>query len=175
MFTTRNTPVVRISALTVGLIAAALALTACAPANPEPPAATTMADQITASDVWIKEPTSEMAGMFGMLENGGSTEVVLVGGSSEAATMVEVHEVVDGQMQKIEGGLSIGAGAMTMLEPGGNHLMLMGLTSSLLVGEEVTVTLEFSDGSTKAVTGVVKSAAGGEESYNEESGHNMGM
>ena len=37
------------------------------------------------------------------------------------------------------------------------------------------VTLTFADGSSKTVSGVVKTAAGGEESYNEEPSHNMGM
>lgn len=170
-----NTSIARVGALSTALIAAALALTGCTSAPNDAAPATTMAEQVTASDIWVKEPTSEMTGMFGMLENTGSSDVVLVGGESDVASMIEVHEVVDGQMQKIAGGLSIAPGTMTMLEPGGNHVMLMGLTSPLLVGESVSVTLTFADGSSKTVSGVVKTAAGGEESYNEEPSHNMGM
>ena len=176
MNTTKNSRMIRSAGLSAGLVAAVLALAACAPAATEEEAApVSMAEQLTASDMWVKEPTSDMTGMFGMLENTGTSEIVLTGGESDVATMVEIHEVVDGQMQKIVGGLTIPAGSMAMLEPGANHVMLMGLTSSILVGENVSVTLSFADGSSKIVTGVVKTAAGGEESYNEEPGHNMGM
>ena len=176
MNTPINSRMVRFAGLSAGLVAAALVLAACAPtASEEEAASTSMADQLTASDMWVKEPTSDMTGMFGMLENTGSSDIVLTGGESDVATMVEIHEVVDGQMQKIAGGLTIPAGSMAMLEPGGNHVMLMGLTSSILVGENVSVTLSFADGSSKIVSGVVKTAAGGEENYNEEPGHNMGM
>ena len=176
MNTPINSRMVRFAGLSAGLVAAALVLAACAPtASEEEAASTSMADQLTASDMWVKEPTSDMTGMFGMLENTGSSDIVLTGGESDVATMVEIHEVVDGQMQKIAGGLTIPAGSMAMLEPGGNHVMLMGLTSSILVGENVSVTLSFADGSSKIVSGVVKTTAGGEENYNEEPGHNMGM
>jgi copper(I)-binding protein len=132
----------------------------------------TMAEQVTMSDAWIKEPTMpSMTALFGELENTGSEEVVLVGGSTSVAGMVEIHEVVDGQMQEIPGGLVIAAGETSELVPGGNHVMLMDLTTELLVGEDVTVTLTFEDGSSLDVIGLVKSSAGGEESYNEKDDH----
>lgn len=151
----------------IGIVAVAsmLALTVagCAQAP-----AKTMAQQVKITDVWVMKPSKNpmATGMFASLENTGSVEAILVGGSSAAAGMVEVHEVTDGQMQAIEGGLKIAASSTEMLAPGANHLMLMDLQKPLEVGDEVTATLEFSDGSSKKVTGFVKSAAGGEESYN---------
>lgn len=130
----------------------------------------TMADQVTVTGAYIKEPSMpEMTGMFGEIVNDGSAEVVLVGGSSDVAGMVEIHEVVEGQMQAIAGGLTVAAGSTAVLEPGGNHIMLMKLSKTLAVGDEVTVTLTFKDGSTLTVTAPVKTVAGGDESY-EESG-----
>lgn len=175
MNTRMNPTLTRLGALSIALIAAALALTGCAAAAGGSSDDSTMAQRVTSSDLWVKEPTSDMTGMFGMLENTGTSEVVLVGGESDIASMVEVHEVVDGQMQKRAGGLSIPPGEIVMLEPGGNHLMMMGLTSPLLVGEQVSLTLTFSDGSSTVVTGVVKTAAGGEESYSEEPAEDLGM
>lgn len=166
----------------VALIAAlTLALTGCASAGDSAVEKITMADQITLTDAWIKEPSEAMPTMtalFGLLENSGENEVVLVGGSSDIAGMVQIHEVTaEGQMQEIAGGLKIAAGKTSILEPGANHVMLMELSKALAVGDEVTVTLKFKDGSTLKVTAPVKSAAGGDESYDEGSEHsemNMG-
>lgn len=162
---------------TRGMLAAtavlALALVGCTtPADSESEAASgtaTMASQVTVTDAYIKEPSMpEMTGMFGDITNDGTSEVVLVGGTSDVAGMVEIHEVTaEGQMQAIKGGLVIGAGKTSPLRPGENHVMLMKLTRTLAVGDEVTVTLKFEDGSTLDVTAPVKTVAGGEESYNE--------
>lgn len=168
-----------------GLIAAiavaALALVGCSPQASENASTETMADMVTVTDVWVKEPTesmSTMTALFGNIENTGSSEVVLTGGSSDIAEMVQIHEVTaEGQMQEVKGGLIIKAGATSPLRPGENHVMLMDLKKTLAVGDEVTVTLTFKDGSTLNVTGLVKSAAGGDESYDEGSEHgemNMG-
>lgn len=161
-----------LASLVTAVALAALALTGCASATPgTATTADTMAEQVTVTDAWVKEPTMPgMTGMFGLIENTGASEVVLIGGSSDVAGMVEVHEVTaEGQMQKIEGGLAIAAGKTATLEVGGNHIMLMDLSGTLAVGDEVTVTLTFADGSTLEVTALVKSAAGGDESYNESS------
>lgn len=160
-----NTTIRKTAAFAALTAALALALSGCATEA----TAETMADQVTVADAWVMEPKMpEMTGMFGELTNNGDTTVTLVGGMSDAAGMVEIHEVTaEGQMQKIEGGLPIPAGETVALRPGENHVMLMGLTTPLAVGEEVTVTLKFKDGSTLKVTGPVKSAAGGDESYNE--------
>lgn len=159
----------KISALFAAIAVAALALSGCATNASSNTEVATMADQVTVTDAWVKEPTMPgMTGMFGLIENSGDSEVVLVGGSSDIAGMVEIHEVTpEGQMQKIEGGLVIAAGKTATLEVGGNHVMLMNLSTTPAVGEEVTVTLKFKDGSTLNVTAPVKSAAGGDESYDE--------
>lgn len=155
------------SALAAMALATMLAVSGCA-TGAETASSNTMAEQVEASNLFVKEPSMpSMTGMFGDLSNTGSSEVVLVGGSSDVAGMVEIHEVVDGEMQAIAGGLKIAAGETSMLMPGGNHVMLMDLKKTLLVGDEVTVTLKFSDGSTTTVTAPVKTVAGGEESYEE--------
>lgn len=151
-----------LASLVATVALAALALTGCTSTG-------TMADHVTVTDAWVKEPTMPgMTGMFGMIENTGDAEVVLVGGSSPVAGMVEIHEsIAGGQMQELKGGLVIDAGKMATLEVGGNHVMLMELKGTLAVGDEVTVTLKFEDGSTLDVTAPVKSAAGGDESYKD--------
>ncbi|MFM1818956.1 MAG: hypothetical protein RIS61_554 [Actinomycetota bacterium] len=97
-----------------------------------------------------------MTGVFMTLTNDTGHDVTLVGGKSDAAPMVEIHEVVDGIMRKKEGGLLIKNGESAVLKPGGNHVMLMGMAQELAAGGEVTVTLAFDDGSELEVTGPVK-------------------
>ena len=75
--------------------------------------------------------------------------------------MLELHETVENEtgemvMRQIEGGFTIPAGGSLALEPGGNHIMLMDLTSPLMAGDEVTFTLTFADDTTYEVTAPVK-------------------
>jgi copper(I)-binding protein len=67
--------------------------------------------------------------------------------STAIAGKVEIHEMgmTDGvmRMREIEGGLVIPAGETVALEPGGNHIMFMGLTNPLEKGAMVEVTLQF--------------------------------
>jgi len=51
------------------------------------------------------------------------------------------------------------------LAPGANHIMLIGLTRPLLAGDEVSVTLTFSDGTEVALTAMVKDYTGANEEY----------
>lgn len=97
-----------------------------------------------------------MTGAFMTLINDTGHDLKLVSGKSDIAPIVEIHEVVNGMMQKIEGGLLIKNGESTILKPGGNHVMLMGLTKPLVAGDEVTITLIFDDESELEVTAPVK-------------------
>lgn len=66
---------------------------------------------------------------------------------TDAAAAVEVHRVMmrDNlmQMNPVHDGLEISAGEKVSLEPGGDHIMLIGLTESLVAGEEYELTLIF--------------------------------
>src|SRR5699024_8278287 len=71
-------------------------------------------------------------------------------------------------MQEKEGGFPLPAGEELVLEPGGNHLMLMELSAPLLPGDQVEVTLEFEDGTEHPLTATVKDFAGAQEHYEPE-------
>ena len=60
-------------------------------------------------------------------------------------------------MQPVES-IEVPAGETVALEPGGYHVMLIGLVEDLEVGDTVEVTLEFESGETQAVTAEVKEA-----------------
>ncbi|HYN30559.1 MAG TPA: copper chaperone PCu(A)C [Dermatophilaceae bacterium] len=133
----------------------------------------TAAASLTVSDGWAKAAEASgpmaMTAVFGTLRNPGDREVTVTGGSSPAATRVELHETVrtdtgEMQMQEKDGGLVVPAGGQLALAPGGTHVMLLGLTSSLENGATVQVTLTTTAGDV-ALTVPVRTFAGGSESY----------
>jgi len=130
--------------------------------------------EVTAGDLWIKSSAMSVEGgmtaVYGVIVNNTASDIVLVGGSTTVAGVVEVHEMamIDGamKMQKIDGGLVVPAGGSVVLEPGGNHLMLMQLTEEITAGEEVSVTFDFDGAADLTVDGIVaKPAEGGDEEY----------
>ncbi|WP_136707476.1 copper chaperone PCu(A)C [Agromyces sp. H66] len=137
-----------------------------APASPVADAAAS----VTLTDGWAKAAESGMTAVFGSLENAGAEDVVVVSAATDAADAIELHEVVaDGSgtmtMREKEGGFPIPAGDHAHLEPGGDHIMLMGLTGPLLPGDELDLTITFDDGSSLDLTVPVKDYEGANESY----------
>lgn len=164
------------TALRLGALFAvtALALTGCATAGTATGTAgdaQAAAASVTVTDPWVKAAEEGMTGGFGELANDGGTDVIVVSATSDAAERIELHETVeeDGEMvmREIDGGFVIPAGGSLDLEPGGSHLMFMGLTGPLEPGAEVTVTLTFDDDSTLEFAAPVKDFSGANESYHE--------
>ena len=114
------------------------------------------------------ETGKAMTGSFMTLTNSSDEDVTLVGGSSSVAGIIEIHEVIDGSMVPMSDGLVIPANGDVKLRMGGYHVMLMELNSELKAGDEVAVTLKFSDGSTADYTAPVKTIAMDDEVYGVE-------
>ena len=155
------------------VLAVTLALTGCA-GSPGSTAATagasTAVADVTITDPWVKAADSGMSAAFGTLENAGTGDVTVMSVQSAASAIVQLHETVANAagemvMQQKKGGLVIPAGGSLELAPGGNHIMLMGLTSPLRAGDEATFTLTLSDGSTVDFTAVAKDYTGANETY----------
>jgi copper(I)-binding protein len=131
------------------------------------------------ADGWVKAAPSGMTALFGTLENTGSAPVTVTGGSSSAAGMVELHEVVmvagELKMQPKAGGFVIEAGGTHQLAPGHDHIMLMGLERAVKPGDQVTVDLMLDNGSTVSVSGLAKDFAAGNERYQPTPGRSSGM
>lgn len=164
--------------LTVAATIAALALTLSACGSDTqtdagaPTATGTSASQGTLQlrDGWAKAATKDMTAAFGTLKNTGSSDLVVTGGSSDVAESVEAHVMVKddaGQMvmQEAKDGLVIPAGKELTLEPGGAHLMLMGLKGAVEPGHDITITVSFKDGSSEDLTFPVREFDGAKESY----------
>src|SRR5580700_6555967 len=117
-------------------------------------AAPARAEEVRAGDLVITGAWSratpggaKIAGGYLTIENKGSVADRLIGGAGEIAGKVEVHEMAmkDGvmTMRPLDNGLVIEPGKTVKLAPGGYHLMLFDLKSSLKQGDKVPVTLEF--------------------------------
>lgn len=127
-------------------------------------AARAQAGAVSVEDPWVRATTgTEEPGMtaaFMAIDNDGDHEVTVVAASSPATEVVELHEMamVDGAsvMQEVEGGIVLPPGRGQLLQPGGMHVMLMGLTEELAPGDEVELVLELGDGSTVEVAAPVK-------------------
>ena len=141
----------------LALAAAALSLAACNPSEPaKAPAAETptATAAVTATDAWCRpSPNGAKAGGCYVTLTA-ATDDRLTGGSTPRAASLQVHEMKteNGMMKMAEltAGLPLPAGQAVALAPGGNHLMLIGLTAPLVAGE--TVPLMFQFASAPAIT-----------------------
>lgn len=127
---------------------------------------------VTIEDPWVRATAGtedpSMTAAFLVVDNDTGEDVTLKAASSPVAGMVQLHEMaeVDGEtvMQEATGGILVKAGGGQLLQPGGYHVMLMDLRQELAPGDEVDLTLEFSDGTSLEVTAPVKQ-------FTEEGGH----
>ena len=117
-------------------------------------AAPARAQEVKAGDLVITQAWTratpngaKIGGGFLTIENKGSTPDRLIGGSTDAASKIEVHEMAmkDGvmTMRSLDNGLTIDAGKTVKLAPGGYHLMMFDLKDPLKQGDTVPVTLKF--------------------------------
>lgn len=107
-----------------------------------------------AADIMIKDPymrsstpNAKVGAAFMGLMNHSDQDDRLIGARTDIAKKVELHTHIeeDGvmKMREIEGGIMLPAGGMAMLQRGGDHIMMMGLTRGLEQGEVIPVTLVF--------------------------------
>ena len=92
-------------------------------------------------------PNAPAGGGFMTITNTGAEDDRLLSAASDAAAKVELHEMaMEGDVMKMRpmaDGIVIPAGETVTLEPGGLHVMFMGLSAPFIEGETVTVTLTF--------------------------------
>jgi periplasmic copper chaperone A len=128
---------------------------------------------VLVEDAWVRATTgakdTTMTAAFMSLTNPGNTDIKLTSATSPVAGVVQLHEMSmqDGKMamQEKAGGITIPATSHTHLSPGGDHVMLMGLKQPLEPGDEVPLTLRFSDNTTHDLNVPVKSFTEEQEHY----------
>jgi copper(I)-binding protein len=105
--------------------------------------------EVTVKDAWVRGtvPVQTVTGAFMTVTS--STEAKIVGVKSPIAPMAEIHEstMTDGvnRMHEVQA-VPLPAGKPVKLEPGGYHVMLMGLKKPVTQGQKVPLTLEIESG-----------------------------
>ena len=123
-------------------------------------------DDVTVKHHYVRAvpPQQPNSAAFMTIENSSDTAHALVGGSSPAAKVVELHTHLkeDGMMKMRQiPRIDLPANKTVELAPGGLHVMLIGLKQQLEPGQKVDLTLEFADGSTLQLSAPVKKAGMG--------------
>jgi hypothetical protein len=146
----------RLAALLV--IALAVVLAACSPGGGSTASGGGI---VTVSGAWTRAAAKGgVTAAYLQIVNGRLSDDVLVGVSTDAAEKASRHETTTGDsgmtgMQPLDG-ITVAAGKTVMLEPGGFHIMLEGLTSDLAAGSQVRLVLTFEQGGPLNVTAEVR-------------------
>ena len=125
-----------------------------------------------AMDMATDEPMAESTGepmmtdavsaAYMRIANRGELADRLVSAASPIASIVEIHEMAmenDVMRMRPVDGLDIPASEAAVLEPGGYHIMLMGLVRDLLPGEAIPLTLTFESGVELTIAATVRDLA----------------
>ncbi|MBC8519319.1 MAG: copper chaperone PCu(A)C [Gammaproteobacteria bacterium] len=120
------------------------------------------ADGVMVSDPWVRAapPNAPALAAFMTLENHGGADVALVEvrGPAELGR-VEMHRtsMADGMMKMVQQqNIPVAAHSSTVLKPGSWHIMMIGPKKVPSAGEQVRLTLVFSDGSEQMVMAGVR-------------------
>lgn len=126
------------------------------------------AGDITISDAYVRAVPSNLpnSASFMKITNQSSKPILLQSASSDVAKNVELHEhVMDNGMMKMQqvAHIEIPANSSMTLQPGGYHVMLIGLNKKLKDGDAVTqIKLSFSNGENIELKNIpIKSVASG--------------
>jgi copper(I)-binding protein len=120
------------------------------------------AQAVQVDDAWARATAASAmsGGIFLTVTNTGAPDR-LVGASTPVAATAELHETVnDNGVMRMRpvAGLPVEAGKPVVLQPGGYHLMLMGLRQQLKPGDSFPVTLVFERAAPVTATVVVGTA-----------------
>ncbi len=138
MPSTRPRPT-RASLLSLLVIAILVVAAGCAASSPA---------RLTVSGAWVRPSTGVAVPVAAYLAiaNSGGAEDALVGASSPVAQTVEIHDT--GTMNGMTGmtpmdRVPMAPGSTVTMAPGGMHLMLIGLTRPLALGDTIELDLAF--------------------------------
>ena len=160
------------TSLVSSLVVVTLALAACGGGDgddtaADAPSATTVAavadgapdagsapdgERLVVDDPWSREPAEGQSNgvVYATVSNPTDADVTITAAASPVTDDVQLHETTTGDdgsmsMSEVEGGLVVPAGGELALEPGGAHVMLVGIDPATYPSE-VEVTLELDEG-----------------------------
>jgi copper(I)-binding protein len=123
--------------------------------------------EITVRDAWVRATpgAAKVTSGYAVLSNSGPEDDVLISVQTPTATMAHLHASADTDgVMRMEGvkELTVPAGKDVALAPGGYHVMVMNLATSLKTGEEIPLIFSFKkQGAVKVMAKVMPLAFGG--------------
>lgn len=120
---------------------------------------------ITVEDAWARTSSmnAEVGAVYMLLTSSTDDAVVSASVDMGVAMSAEVHETTmaeDGSMgMQMVMSVALPAGQTVAFEPGGYHIMLMGLVEPLAAGDIISVTLTLESGNTVTVDAEVRDDA----------------
>ena len=105
----------------------ALLLSCCLPLS-------ALAEGLRWDNAWVRSmpPGTEVAAAYGRVTNDGDQTVVITAISSSVGEVAQIHDVIaDGDQRRMVqlDAVSLAAGESTEFKPGGQHIMLLGVTT----------------------------------------------
>jgi len=126
-------------------------------------------------DAWVRQTVPGQSGTGAFMKLSAPSGARLVGASTPAAGVAEVHEMkMDGdtmRMRGVQGGLLLPPRQTVELKPSGYHLMLMDLKQPMAKGATVPMTLRFEDAKGVKSTLELKLPVGAPEGAPSGGGH----
>ena len=126
--------------------------------------------EIEVSDAWARPAAQgDNGAVYFVIRSSAADEIV--GASSDVAEAVEVHEsTMSGDVMEMHHAPSVplGAGEEVIFEPGGLHIMLVGLKQELKAGNRIDVTLHFKNQEDLKLIAVVKDGPASEHNPGTE-------
>lgn len=123
------------------------------------------ADTVSIEGAWTRAtpPGAVTSATYAQLHNSGAEERTVVAVSTKVADEAQLHTVIDeGGLMKMRQvtSISIPAGGMTELKPGGYHIMMLGIHEPLRDGESVDIEVEFANGDKVTFTSPIQKMTG---------------
>ena len=123
-------------------------------------ASTSVRAEVSVQNAWVRATpgAAKVTAGYAVIVNSGPKADRLLAVSISDAAMTEIHQSMEsGGIMKMDAlnGLDVPAGGRVEMKPGGYHLMIMGLTRPLKVGEGMNVIFKFRDGGDVAVAAKV--------------------
>jgi copper(I)-binding protein len=121
----------------------------------------TQGAEVAIGDPYVRAvpPGQANSAVFMSLENRSDQDQALVAAESDVSEIVELHTHIEEggmmRMRRIEK-IDVPAGETVILQPGGLHVMLIGLQQALEPGQTIDLTLVFEDGSRMPVQAPVR-------------------
>ena len=132
------------------------------------------ADGIEIDEPWVRASLGRVPNSAAYMVIRSDAPDRLIGASSPAAERVELHNQMEHagvqQMRRIEA-LPLGPDQPATLQPGGLHLMLMGLKDRLVEGDTVALELTFERAGTVEVEALIRGLMGGSAGSHGAGGH----